>query len=44
MAPYVYVENNNPTMVPTKTTVSVDEKGKWRKGLTSDDFNHTNVL
>ncbi|WP_405566298.1 arylsulfatase [Polaribacter sp. Asnod6-C07] len=44
MAPYVYVENNKPTMEPTKTTVSVDEKGKWRKGLTSDDFNHTNVL
>ncbi|MBU2950385.1 arylsulfatase [Tamlana agarivorans] len=44
MAPYVYVENDKPTMVPTKTTVSVDEKGIWRAGLTSDDFNHTNVL
>ncbi|MDO6737636.1 arylsulfatase [Wenyingzhuangia sp. 2_MG-2023] len=44
MAPYVYVENDMPTMVPTKTTVSVDEKGVWRKGLTSDDFDHTNVL
>lgn len=44
MAPYVYVENNKSTMVPTKTTVSVDEKGVWRKGLTSDDFDHTNVL
>lgn len=44
MAPYVYVENDMPTMVPTKTTVSVDEKGTWRKGLTSDDFVHTNVL
>ncbi|MGJ8743552.1 sulfatase family protein [Polaribacter sp.] len=44
MAPYVYVENDKPTQVPTKTTVSVDEKGIWRKGLTSDDFNHTNVL
>lgn len=44
MAPYVYVENDMPTMVPTKTTISVDEKGIWRKGLTSDDFNHTNVL
>jgi len=44
MAPYVYIENDKPTMVPTKTTISVDEKGIWRKGLTSDDFNHTNVL
>lgn len=44
MPPYVYVENDMPTMVPTKTTVSVDEKGIWRKGLTSDDFDHTNVL
>ncbi|MEP0366327.1 MAG: arylsulfatase [Cyclobacteriaceae bacterium] len=44
MPPYVYVENDMPTMVPTKTTVSVDEKGFWRKGLTADDFDHTNVL
>ncbi|GIZ09695.1 arylsulfatase [Flavobacterium sp. UMI-01] len=44
MAPYVYVENDQPTMVPTKTTVSVDEKGIWRKGLTSDDFVHATVL
>lgn len=44
MAPYVYIENDIPTMVPIKTTVSVDEKGIWRKGLTSDDFVHANVL
>ena len=44
MAPYVYVENDMPTMVPTKTTVSVDEKGIWRKGPTSDDFVHATVL
>jgi len=44
MAPYVYVENDKATMVPSKTTVSVDEKGYWRKGLTSDDFNHSNLL
>ncbi|MDW7692909.1 arylsulfatase [Flammeovirgaceae bacterium SG7u.111] len=44
MAPYVYVENDKPTMAPTKTTVSVDEKGIWRKGLTSDDFVHAEVL
>jgi len=44
MPPYVYVENDMPTMVPTKTTVCVDNKGFWRKGLTSDDFDHTNLL
>ena len=44
MAPYVYIENDMPTMVPTKTTICVDEKGIWRKGLTSDDFVHVNVL
>jgi arylsulfatase A-like enzyme len=27
-----------------KTTVSVDTKGFWRVGLTSDDFDQTNVL
>jgi arylsulfatase A-like enzyme len=44
MPPYVYVENNTPTMAPTKTTISVDDKGVWRKGLTSDDFEHASVL
>lgn len=44
MAPYVYIENDMPTMVPTKNTVSVDGKGFWRKGPTSDDFNHNTVL
>jgi len=44
MAPYVFVENDIPTMVPTKTTISVDEKGVWRKGPTSDDFVHANIL
>ena len=44
MPPYVYVENDMPTMVPTKTTVSEDGKTFWRKGLTSDDFVHVNVL
>lgn len=44
MPPYVYVENDMPTMVPTKSTLSIDEKGFWRKGLTSDDFVHAEVL
>ena len=43
MAPYVWVENDQPTMVPTKTT---QNKGQamWREGLTSDDFVHEQVL
>lgn len=44
MPPYVYVENGMATKVPTKSTVSVDEKGFWRAGPTSDDFNHATVL
>lgn len=44
MAPYVYVENGMATNVPTKTTVSVDEKGFWRSGPTSNDFDHAMVL
>jgi arylsulfatase A-like enzyme len=43
MAPYVYVENDIPTMVPTKYTISRKKKF-WRKGLTSNDFNHNTVL
>ncbi len=44
MPPYVYVENGLPTSIPTDTTVCVDDKGFWRKGLTSADFSHVDVL
>jgi len=44
MAPYVYVENGLSTTIPTDTTVCVDEKGFWRKGLTGSDFIHAEVL
>jgi arylsulfatase A len=44
MAPYVYVENGKSTTIPTDTTVSVDDKGFWRKGVTGSDFNHADVL
>ncbi len=44
MPPYVYVENGYATTIPTTYTVCTDEKGFWRKGLTSPDFNHTQVL
>jgi arylsulfatase A-like enzyme len=44
MPPYVYVENNLPTSIPQDTTVNVDDKGFWRKGLTGSDFRHADVL
>ncbi len=44
MTPYVWVENDQPTMVPTKFTENTDDQGMWRKGLTSDDFDHEQVL
>ena len=44
MPPYVYIENDRPTMVPDKTTQSADNKGFWRKGSTADDFVHATVL
>lgn len=44
MAPYVWVENGMPTMVPTKTTVNKRGQDFWREGPTSDDFDHEQVL
>ena len=44
MAPYVYVENGQPTTIPTATTVNVDDKGFWREGPTGADFIHAQVL
>lgn len=44
MAPYVWVENDMPTMVPTQYTVDTGKQTWWRKGLTSDDFVHERVL
>lgn len=44
MPPYVWVENDRPTMVPAKTTVDTGDQTWWREGLTSDDFNHEQVL
>lgn len=44
MPPYVYVENSRPTSIPGDTTLSVDDKGFWRKGVTGSDFNHAQVL
>lgn len=44
MAPYVWVENDMPTMVPEKYTVDTGKQTWWRKGLTSEDFVHERVL
>jgi arylsulfatase A-like enzyme len=44
MAPYVWLENDMPTMVPTKSTVNKEKQSWWREGPTSDDFVHEEVL
>jgi len=44
MPPYVYVENGRATCIPKDTTVSVDDKGFWRKGVTGGDFIHAAAL
>ncbi|AWX43653.1 Cerebroside-sulfatase [Flagellimonas maritima] len=44
MPPYVWVENNQPTMVPTEFTIGAGRQAMWRKGLTSDDFVHEQIL
>jgi arylsulfatase A-like enzyme len=44
MPPYVWVENDMPTMVPTKKTGRSKGQDFWREGLTSDDFVHDQVL
>lgn len=44
MAPYVWVENDMPTMVPTKKTANKTPQGWWREGLTSGDFVHEQAL
>jgi arylsulfatase A-like enzyme len=42
--PYVYIENDKPTTVPVKFTVSRDKFGWWRWGHTGGDFIHDQVL
>jgi len=42
--PYVYIENDRPTMVPVKYTSDTSEYGWWRNGLTGEDFVHEEVL
>lgn len=40
MAPYVYVENGMPTVVPDTVTVNKGKYSWWREGPTGSDFDH----
>ncbi len=42
--PYVYIENDLPTVVPTEYTENLSKMGWWRLGLTGSDFDHEQVL
>ncbi len=46
MPPYVWVENEQPTMVPIKGIAGhrKTKYGWWRDGICSDDFKHEEVL
>lgn len=44
MPPYVYVENDMPTAVPDTITENKGKYSWWRKGPTSPDFVHEDVL
>ena len=44
MPPYVYIENDIPTVVPTDTTENKGKYSWWRKGPTGSDFVHEEVL
>ncbi len=43
MPPYVWVENEQPTAVPTKYTKNTGQ-ASWRHGLTANDFEHEQAL
>lgn len=42
--PYVYIENDRSTVVPTAYTQNNTKMGWWRRGLTGSDFDHEQVL
>jgi arylsulfatase A-like enzyme len=42
--PYVYIENDRSTVVPTAYTENNSKMGWWRRGLTGSDFEHEQVL
>jgi len=43
MAPYVYVENGQPTALPDRATVNTGKYSWWREGPTASDFIHEDV-
>src|SRR5699024_11470003 len=44
MPPYVYIENDRVTQVPTDTSKSDNGKGWWREGPIATDFKHEKVF
>jgi arylsulfatase A-like enzyme len=44
MPPYVWVENDVPTAIPSQITQSKKKQATWRKGVIADDFSHEQVL
>ena len=44
MPPYVYIENDQPTALPNRSTVNKGKMSWWRKGPTGADFVHEDVL
>ncbi len=42
--PYVYIENDRVTRIPDHFTEDTSEMGWWRRGPTSPDFRHEEVL
>ncbi|QCX39738.1 arylsulfatase [Aureibaculum algae] len=43
MAPYVYVQNGMPTVIPDSVTVNKGKYSWWREGPTGSDFVHEDV-
>jgi len=44
MPPYVYIENDRVTQIPTETSESDNGKGWWREGPIATDFKHEEVF
>lgn len=44
MPPYVYIENDRVTQIPTTTSKSTRGKGWWREGPIASDFKHEEVF
>lgn len=42
--PYVWIDQDQSTTVPTRYTQNTGKQSWWRRGLTGDDFRHEEVL